>query len=158
MSDLNVQIWIHQSNLLWSRLQTISAIQVGAFTGWYFLRGKDLWLANSLLILTILLLILFVPIFYRDIYYLKKFRIEDEKKKTGVKRFIRGRYAPYALLIILGISNLLLLFLAPQSQESKPLHNTATPNQQIQDQQDSSPKIQEPRPIQREPAQPTAPE
>ena len=157
-SSDRVSLWIHQSNLLWSRLQTISAIQVGTFAGWYFLREKEPCLSNSLLILTTILLVLFVPIFYRDIYYLKRFSIEAEKNKTGIKKIIRGRHVPYLLLLILGVSNVLLIFQETQPQELKPPHNITAPNQHIQDQQEPFPKMQEPPPTPQEPTQPTKPE
>lgn len=113
-----VLLWIHQSNLLWSRLQTISAIQVGVFTGWYFLRGSELWLANCLLGFAIALLILFIFVMRRDIQYMDGFgaTIIDALPSKPV---LRGRVSAYILLSVLGLANLLLLILSPQGP-SKP--------------------------------------
>jgi hypothetical protein len=114
----------YQSNLLWSRLQTISAIQVGAFTGWYVLRDKELALANGALIFASLLTIAVWLIVYRDSQYLKKY---EGDIPTGVSG-ISGKIMAHVIFSILLAANIFLLALSlcPQSQEGGKMHKTPT--------------------------------
>jgi hypothetical protein len=115
---LNVQIWIHQSNLLWSRLQTITAIQVGAFTGWYFLREKNLCMANGLLGLAILLIICVGFLMYRDTRYMDHFG--STILPSSIRNaFPRGRDVGYFLLGVLALSNVILLLSSLQCRDTQ---------------------------------------
>ncbi len=106
LDPLKVQLWIHQSGLLWSRLQTVSAIQVGAFTGWYFLRGIEVGLSTLLMALALLLTLFMSGIVCRDIAYLDAFG--SSIKAQVPKGRISGRGCAYALLVLLLLSNLIL--------------------------------------------------
>ena len=119
MSDTNTLLWIHQSNLLWSRLQTISAIQVGAFTGWYFLREKNICMANGLLGLAIILIICVGFLMYRDARYMDHFgsTILPESIRNA---YPRGRDVGYFLLGVLALSNLILLLSSLQCKGTQP--------------------------------------
>lgn len=107
LDPLKVQLWIHQSGLLWSRLQTISAIQVGALAGWWFLRDKELWLSNGLLVAAVALIGLVWGLMERDIKYMDAFgaTIRQEVPEASLS----GRGIGRVLLGVLILVNLILL-------------------------------------------------
>jgi len=102
----HIQLWIHQSNLLWSRLQTVSAIQVGAFTGWYFLKENDPCLAFLLVGLAFFLTLLVVGIVNRDVAYLDAFG--ESIRRQVPKSWISGRGCAYGVLLLLLTSDIIL--------------------------------------------------
>jgi len=75
-----VKLWMEQSRLYWSRLQTATALHTGVLVGWYYLqRDKDSpALALFLLCAGILLSILILVIMWRDTRYMDAMR-----KKAG---------------------------------------------------------------------------
>jgi hypothetical protein len=50
--DRLVNLWVHQNTLLWSRMQTLTALQVAVLGGWYFSILATLLVAPSSLCLS----------------------------------------------------------------------------------------------------------
>ena len=81
---------IHQDSLMWSRLQTIGVVQVGALSAAYALQCEK-WLSLSIILLGIMLTLLVFFLLKRD----ELVRTANEKLLCGLN-FTRPRrwYAP----------------------------------------------------------------
>lgn len=107
------KLWMEQSKLFWSRLQTAALIQTAVFAAWYQL--EDNILRNGVLILGGILLILVALIMWRDgsvsnIY----------KERIGIKNhFPWGRLFGFMMIISLIFSNLVLLLFPFQSHTTQ---------------------------------------
>ena len=90
-----VNLWVHQNNLLWSRLQTLTALQLPMLGGWYYFyfRGKSD--ANTALALLVASLGVFLSLLIRELagcdasrrrYLLEKVQ-ELDPKPDGIEIF-----------------------------------------------------------------------
>jgi uncharacterized membrane protein len=80
-----VKLWMEQSRLFWSRLQSVTALHTGVLAGWYIIKKDNnewLWLAPFLLALGILLSAFILVIMCRDGQYMNAMR-----DKAGVDIF-----------------------------------------------------------------------
>lgn len=67
-----VKLWMQQSQLFWSRLQTTSVLHSGVLIGWYKLETDDKSdLKSMILLLGIWLSIFLIAIMYRDSQYME---------------------------------------------------------------------------------------
>jgi len=106
-----VKIWMQQSQLFWSRLQTISALQTGILVGWYKL-ANDPCLRIGILLMGIILSALILFIMRRDTKYMKK--MEELAKNefptaNDCKDAPTGRQCGYAIVAVLILADLILL-------------------------------------------------
>ncbi len=82
--------FLHQDNLMWSRLQTMGVIQIGAISSAYALRSTR-WLSLSILFFGIVLTLLLFFLMKRD--ELMRTRIEEQLGALDYRVF-RKWYAP----------------------------------------------------------------
>ena len=72
--DRTITLWINQSNLLWSRLQTASAIEAGSLAAAYNILPSHKCWSVALLIAASLLLFGVLLLMMRDVQYLDAIR------------------------------------------------------------------------------------
>ena len=106
--------WNNQSNLLWSRLQTISLIHSGALAAWYVVRNE--WFADYLVYVAILLTAFIALIMFRDAQYMDAARAKIGNAFPTPKCDLPlGRIGALAVILVLCISE--AVFLARYSKD-----------------------------------------
>ena len=106
--DTAAASWSKQSEMLWSRLQTVSAIEAGTIAAIYQLWKDDqkVFLVVTLIFASCLIFLISL-LMVRDGAYLEAFR-----DKAGIDRpkgFLRGRVIGYVMMFSLIVVNLLLV-------------------------------------------------
>ena len=96
--------FLHQDNLMWSRLQTMGVVQIGAISSAYALRSTR-WLSLSILFLGTVLTLLIFFLMKRD--ELMRMRIEEQLEALDYRVYrkwyapIKGREATWVFIIVL---------------------------------------------------------
>jgi hypothetical protein len=67
-----VKLWMQQSQLFWSRLQTVAALHTGVLLGWYKSRSEVLLKMGILTVGMILSVLVFI-VMLRDGFYMDRF-------------------------------------------------------------------------------------
>ena|SRR3990167_3217774 len=109
-----VSFWQAESKLMWSRIQTASAIEAGTLAGWYKIRAdKHLGPAVAILIVGAILLVIVSLLMKRDSQYM------DACEKIAGSRIpkpapplfgLSGRLIAVGLPLLLAICNIILAF------------------------------------------------
>jgi len=120
--DQIVSLWINHTNLLWSRLQTASAIEAGVLAAAYQIHDLHKYWASILLIVAVLLLIGVLLLMTRDVQHLDAFKKSSDdgnaipappenlsildvhktwKIPDGGIRRIGGRHIGFAMIVVL---------------------------------------------------------
>ncbi len=108
------EFWRHHSNLLWSRVQTATAIEVAILAGWFNITDKSLFseYRSWLLCLGIVLLLLVMLLMARDAQYMA---VAEQIRDNGIPQplppilGLRGRQiAILAAVILIGVNVVLL--------------------------------------------------
>ncbi|MDO8609357.1 MAG: hypothetical protein Q7R95_02325 [bacterium] len=108
-----VNLWMQQSQLFWSRLQTATALHTGILVVWFYLSKDEdwSWLSPFLLGLGIVLSSLILIIMWRDGKYM-----DAMKDKAGKEVFPHpkckcpiGRFCAAIMLVILMVVEVCLL-------------------------------------------------
>lgn len=108
-----VKLWMEQSKLFWSRLQTAAAIQTGTFVGFYKISTSDKvgihFLNYPLLTLAIGLLVLIIRIMMKDAEYSDALaRSSGFSFPAPENRNRAGKYSGYCIMFCCILSNLFL--------------------------------------------------
>ena len=106
------RLWMQQSQLFWSRLQTAALLHSGVLVGWYKLRDAEPILNRGLLALGIFLSVFVVAIMVRDSQYMDKMKklAGNTFPKTG-KGAHYGRVCGFIIVLTFPVLELLLLVL-----------------------------------------------
>lgn len=109
-SESAALLWINQSNLFWSRLQTVSAIEAGTLAAVYTLwNDKHKIILILISILAIWLLCLVGLLMTRDEKYLKLFEAPALiKRPDGI---LKGRDVGYLILFSLMVINFFIVLI-----------------------------------------------
>lgn len=96
-----LNLWMQQSQLFWSRLQTATALHTAVLTGWYFIKPEEKILKISLLGIGIVISGLILRIMIRDSQYMEAMK---EKSKDDLhwppQSCFGGRRCGYLLVIV----------------------------------------------------------
>jgi hypothetical protein len=105
------RMWMQQSQLFWSRLQTAAILHSGVLAAWYKL-PEDSVLKTGVLCLGIFLSVFIIAIMVRDSQYMKEMRRRAGKSfpDTG-KDAPHGRTCGYIIVSVFPIIELLILLL-----------------------------------------------
>ena len=104
------KVWAEQSKMLWSRLQTVTAIQTGVFAAWYFMRDKNFFLAPATVCLGMFLTTMILLIMQRDTVYLDFYRNEFVRQPPKpIGEDYSGRSLGFFMIKVLLVANALLL-------------------------------------------------
>lgn len=106
-----LNLWTHQSTLLWSRVKVLSTIEVAALAAWYHLSHRgELFLSYLTLIAASVLLILLLGIMYRDVRYMSLIEEENLFPRPKDTVFLpRGRTLARMIAGVLIAVNIVLL-------------------------------------------------
>ena len=103
------KLWMTQSQLFWSRLQTAALLHSAVLAGWYGAKDHPR-MRMALLGLGIILSCLLMMLMGRDAHYMEEMRKRaDETFPDPEKHHIPGRKCGFAIVIILTLAEVVLL-------------------------------------------------
>lgn len=111
--DDALKFWLEQSELMWSRVQTIAVIEASTLGAWYVLiLAEKFHLARAILLVGLLLLIAVSLLMLRDGQYMNACEKEAGYNFPNVaKPFLglKGRYIAFGIPLALALVNIMLL-------------------------------------------------
>jgi hypothetical protein len=105
-----VKLWMQQSQLFWSRLQTAALLHSGVLVGWHSLPSTECVMKRGMLFLGIFLSVFLIAIMVRDGQYMEKLKAlaGTDFPETG-KAAPKGRMCGYIIVTTFPVIELFLL-------------------------------------------------